>query len=151
THHTMRRSLREAGSGPVVNVCDVNLRQHFYDAPVIEQSLRRSHWLKLNDQELPVLRGLLGLKASDPSALRAEMRAGYGLALVCLTRGEHGCVVQTADEEVDQPGVKVPVADTVGAGDAFTAGLLCQTLEGRPLAEAVRFANRLAAEVARRP
>jgi fructokinase len=44
--------------------------------------------------------------------------------------------------------VRVQVVDTVGAGDAFTAGLLACVLEGQSLADAAAFANRLAARVA---
>src|SRR5262249_39782796 len=90
---TIQRFLREAGRRPVI-VYDVNLRQHFYDRETIEASMRQSHWLKLNDQELPVLSEMLGLTAASPSALLAELRGRFGLSLVCLTRGEHGCLVQ---------------------------------------------------------
>ena len=47
----------------------------------------------------------------------------------------------TMNEDITVPGVPVKAIDTVGAGDAFTAGLLTQLLESRPLAAAVRFAN----------
>ena len=72
----------------------------------------------------------------------------FDVELVALTRGERGCLVQTAGEEVEVPGERVAVIDTVGAGDAFTAGLLCARLRASPFAEAARFANRLAARVA---
>ena len=63
-----------------------------------------------------------------------------------------GCLVQTtADEQVVAPGRPVQVVDTVGAGDAFTAGLLCAVLEGKDLGEAAAFANRLAGQVAAAP
>src|SRR5207244_3660404 len=82
------------------------------------------------------------------SARMKELRRRYGPELVCVTRGAAGCLVQTADEEVAAAGVPVTVVDTVGAGDAFTAGLLCAVLEGRTLADAAAFANRFAARVA---
>jgi fructokinase len=65
-----------------------------------------------------------------------------------MTRGERGALVQTATEQVEVPGVPVTVVDTIGAGDAFTAGVLAAVLEGRRLGEAVALANRLAARVA---
>ena len=65
-----------------------------------------------------------------------------------MTRGEKGCLLQTDDEEIVVPGQPVEVVDTVGAGDAFTAGLLVTTLEGRPPGDAAVFANRLAGRVA---
>jgi fructokinase len=142
---TIRRMLKETQA---VRVFDVNLRQHFYVRDTIDQSLRLSNWVKLNTDELEVLTNLFGLPRVTPSATLTELRSRYRLSLVCLTRGEHGCLVQTDSEEVDQPGVPVRVVDTVGAGDAFTAGLVCLTLENRSLRDAAALANRLAARVA---
>jgi fructokinase len=143
---TVRRALHAARNALVVY--DVNLRQHFYDRDVLEASLAASRWVKLNADELTVLRDLLGLGGTGASGTAAELRGRFGVELVALTRGEQGCLVQTADEEIGVPGVAVRVVDTVGAGDAFTAGLLVAALEGRPLAEAAVFANHLAARVA---
>lgn len=142
---TVQRILRAAG--PAVRVYDVNLRQHYYSREVIEVSLTASDWVKLNEDELVILRDLLQLSGAGDPATLADLRRRYGLDLAALTRGERGCLVQTAREEIDIPGRPVRVADTVGAGDAFTAGLLVYTLEGRPLAEAAAFANRLAGHV----
>jgi fructokinase len=149
-HATARQTIRQAlaSARNALIVCDVNLRQQFYDKEVIETSLRASRWAKLNDDEIVRLRELLGLPGRGDSEALAALRRRYGLELVCLTRGERGCVIQTDDEEIAVPGEKVTVVDTVGAGDAFTAGLLTQVLEGRTLADAARFANRLAARVA---
>jgi fructokinase len=145
---TIRRALRPARNALVVY--DVNLRQSFYTPEVVDESLRASRWVKLNDQELGVLKGLFGLGGKTESATVAALRREFGAELVALTRGEKGCLVQTADEEVVVPGVRVGVVGTVGAGDAFTAGLLACVLEGREVAEAAVFANRLAARVAGR-
>jgi fructokinase len=129
-------------------VCDINLRQHFYDAATIEGSLQACRWLKLNDEELGRLQALLRLRDDGASTTLRDLRRRYNIELACMTRGEHGCLLQTDDEEIAVPGVPVHVIDTVGAGDAFTAGLLVKTLEGEPLTEAATFANRLASQVA---
>jgi len=143
---TVRRALAAARNALVVY--DVNLRQYYYDRAVVEASLAASRWAKLNEDELEVLRDLLGLAGTSPRALLADLRGRYGLEVAALTRGARGCLVQAADEEVSVPGVPVRVVDTVGAGDAFTAGLVCGVLEGKSLAEAAALANRLAARVA---
>jgi fructokinase len=143
---TLRQALRAAAD--TLTVFDVNLRQDFYGGDVLEELLRASRWVKLNDEELRVLRDLLKLAGRTDSDWVANLRKKFGVELVALTRGANGCLVQTADEEVAEAGVPVRVADTIGAGDAFTAGLLCAVLEGRSVAEAARFANRLAACVA---
>ena len=77
-----------------------------------------------------MLRDLFGLSGENESALVADLRKRFDLELAALTRGEKGCLVQTPDEEVVVAGVRVQVVDTVGAGDAFTAGLVCAVLEG---------------------
>lgn len=143
---TVRRALAAARAAVVVY--DVNLRQHFYSREVIDASLHASRWVKLNEDELVVLRDLLSLSGPTPAALLADLRHRYELEVAALTRGERGCLVQSDAEEIDVPGTPVRVIDTVGAGDAFTAGLLACFLEGRPLADAAVFANRLAARVA---
>jgi fructokinase len=131
-----------------LTVCDVNLRQHFYDRVTVEASLRASRWVKLNEDELTVLRDLLQLRGKTPSVTLRDLRHRFQVELACVTRGERGCLVQTDDEEIVVPGQPVAVVDTVGSGDAFTAGLLVTTLEGQSLAEAAAFANRLAGRVA---
>jgi fructokinase len=143
---TIQRAVREAREALVV--FDVNLRQHYYSREIIEASLSASRWVKLNEHELPTLRDLLALTGKTDADLLEALRLRYRLELVILTRGEHGCLVRSATEIIDLPGVPVHVVDTVGAGDAFTAGLLASVLEGTPLRAAAVFANRLAARVA---
>ncbi len=143
---TIRRALAAAPNALVVY--DVNLRQHFYSREIVETSLAACRWVKLNDDELAVLRDLLGLAGATPLETLVELRQRYRLELAVLTRGEHGCLLHSERETIELPGVPVRVVDTVGAGDAFTAGLVVNVLEGRPLAEAAAFANRLAARVA---
>jgi fructokinase len=136
-----------AAAADAIVVYDINLRQH-YSREIVEASLHASRWAKLNEDELTVLRDLLGLSGTTVSVVLGELRRRYDLEVAALTRGERGCLVQSDGTEIDLPGIAVQVVDTVGAGDAFTAGLVACTLEGRGLAEAAVFANRLAAKVA---
>lgn len=140
------RQLCEIASGLIV--CDVNLRQGYYNREIVEASFISSHWLKLNDTELSTLGELLDLSSADPIG---ELRVRYQLDLVCVTRGANGCRIETVDITIDEPGLRVQVHDTVGAGDAFTAGLVCGHLEGLTLEQSARLANRLAARVASMP
>jgi len=129
---TIRRVVALA-HGPAI--LDLNLRPPFDGPDTIRESLDLADWLKLNADEAARLPA-----GFDPSAMD----------LMCVTRGAAGCSVRTATEVIDLPGIPVRVADTVGAGDAFTAALVTQHLEGRPLREAARFANAYAAVVASR-
>jgi fructokinase len=145
-HATIQRAVREAAHALVVY--DVNLRQHYYNREVIEASLSASRWVKLNEHELPVLCELLSVAGATAEAQLEALCRCYELEVAILTRGAEGCLVKSATDAIDLPGIQVKVVDTVGAGDAFTAGLLACVLEGRPLATAAMFANRLAARVA---
>jgi fructokinase len=149
SRETIQRAVRQAKDALVV--FDINLRQQFYSRELIEESLHLSRWLKLNDEELVVLRDVLGLTGATEAATVTALRQRYGLQLIALTRGERGCLVQTPEEQIEVGGVRVQVADTIGAGDAFTAGLLVAVLEGRLVEAATRFANRFAACVAGKP
>jgi fructokinase len=140
---TIRQFAETAGAVGAIVVADLNLRQIYWSRDSIEASLRLASWLKLNDDELPLVAEVMGVPACP-----VRLREQFHLDLVCVTRGPKGCQVVTAEESIEEPGIAVKVIDTVGAGDSFTAALLTQRLEGRPLREAVRFANRLAARVA---
>ncbi len=105
-------------------VFDINLRQHYYDRETIETSLGLSHVLKLNHEELPVVAELLKLP-SAPEATISELLHLYNLRLVALTRGGDGSSLYTKWRTSQHPGHPVEqLADTVGAGDSFTAALV---------------------------
>ena len=138
-------------------IFDINLRQHFYSLDVIGESLRQATILKLNDEEIVVVAKLLGLGGNiktplAPNALAEaqcrELLARYPqLRLVVLTCGAVGSYVFSADETsyLDTP--KVVVADTVGAGDSFTATFAQAILSGATIREAHRKAVAVSAYV----
>jgi fructokinase len=132
-----------------LRVFDVNLRQSWWSAEVLRDSLARSSIVKLNEAELPVVLEALGLPTGGgiQEGCRA-LREAFDLALACLTLGPEGSLLCTASELVRSPGVKVEVLDTVGAGDAFTAVLCHHWLRGSPLERTAEAANRYGAWVA---
>jgi fructokinase len=104
----------------------------------------------MNDQELPELAGMFGL-ASNPRGAMEGLARQFGLSLVALTRGAGGSLLWADGLWSDHPGCPAEVADTIGAGDAFTAALVVGRLEGRPLEAINRRANEVAAFVCSRP
>ena len=121
-------------------VFDVNLRPPFYSAETLQESLELATVVKMNDAELPVILGSLGLPAEDePTASRLRAGAGRLLAefpnvqMVAITRGANGSLLVKRDECHDHPGIATPVADTIGAGDAFTAAMTHYLLRGASL------------------
>jgi fructokinase len=147
-HTHLRRSTRAP-----LRVFDVNLREPQPNPDMLRASLARAEWVKLNTDEAPRLAALLNQLPAD---LRAFVRH-----LVCLTtpeqrcalwtHGENGCDVFAFGEEFREPGVSARVVDTVGAGDAFTAAMVCLHLEGKSLRECARFAVHYAARVCEHP
>ncbi len=129
-------------------VFDVNLRQSFYTAEVLAESIARATIVKLNQDEVPKVAALLELEAGDVRAFCYATLRKFRLPLLCITRGDRGSLLVSDDEEHEHAGFKVKVRDAVGAGDAFTAGLVNQVLHGASLAEANDFANRMGAWVA---
>ena len=72
-------------------------------------------------------------------------------AIVCITRGGNGSLLVTHTSYNEHPGFSVKIADTVGAGDAFTAALVHHFLRGAPLSAMNEAANRMGAWLAARP
>ncbi len=131
-------------------VYDLNLRPPWYDRNTIESSLNRCTVAKLNEDEAERLADLLGFGALDAADCAAHLLSRFSITLVCVTRGPRGCLLITDAEHVDQPGLTVEVADAVGAGDAFTAALVCGLLWKWPLSAVARFANGVGGLVASR-
>jgi fructokinase len=137
-----------------VRVFDVNLRTPFYSGEVIQESLELATVVKMNDAEVPLVLGLLGLPAGegteprplDGSALRQgalSMLVEFpSLRMVAVTRGDKGSLLVTREAWHEHPGVPVKVADTIGAGDAFTAALTHYLLRGADLATLNEAGNR---------
>ena len=145
TRRTIREVLR-ATSRTCLRVFDINLRLSFYDRETIETTLAQSTILKLNNEELDVLAGLFALPGDEEARARALL-ARHRLTLVAVTRGGEGSSLYTADGQSHVPGEKVAVVNTVGAGDAFTAGLVVGLLRRMPLDRINRLASQLAAYV----
>ena len=129
-----------------MKVYDINLRQHFFSKEIIETSLKVADILKINDEEILVVAKLLGLDGSPEEACRAILRL-YGLRLVILTKGGDGSEVITEDTVLSVACPKVQIADTVGAGDSFTAAFIRAYLRGDTLTECHRLANEVSAYV----
>jgi fructokinase len=135
-----------------IGIFDVNLRQTYFTSEVLRDSARFAKVLKLNHEEFPrfldLLRCPLGpAERGDVAAARWLCRE-FSIQLVCITRGGDGSLLVTASAEDEHPGFSVKIADTVGAGDAFTATMVHHALRGSSLAAINRAANRMGAWVA---
>ncbi len=112
-------------------------------APAIkldDSVLKHVDYLTPNETELRIL---LGLSPNDPSSTNelAQRLRQRGVGSLIVTMGEKGAMLLTDDHTEHIPGVAIEVVDTTGAGDAFNSGLAVALAEGRPLVEAVKYAN----------
>ncbi len=146
SRRTIHRFL-QATPPTCLRVFDVNLRQEFFSRDIIERSLACSSVLKLNDEELPVLADLLGLKATDEGGRIDQLLDRFDLQWVVLTLGERGATVARRNVRASARPQPVQVRDTVGAGDAFTAVITMGLLAGCVLNALVAHACRVAAYV----
>lgn len=148
SRQTIRTFLTAVRPG-TTRVFDVNLRQSFYSAQVLEESAQLADIIKVNHDELPVVAKLLGLPfVYDEMRAAQWLRAQYRSKLVCITRGAKGSLVVGEEESSEHPGYRVHVADTVGAGDAFTAALVYHYLRHASVSTLNEAANRMGAWVA---
>ena len=127
---------------------DINLRPPFYCREVIVQSLEHCNILKLNLDEAAVLCELFGIVSTDQQRFVEQLRQKFDIEIVCITAGCQGAYYYSTTESGFCPGYKVKVADTVGAGDAFSAGLLHSLDKGESLRTACDFACRMGALIA---
>ncbi len=145
--NTLRELIHE--SPDVVKFLDVNLRKKCYTAATLEDSLRMANILKANDEELLIIKDLLGLKNENLPNLAKEALETFKLDIILCTLGSNGAFCLTKEEVFCyDPGYQITLGDTVGSGDAFSAGFIHYFMNRQPIDEALRFGNAAGAMVA---
>ena len=130
-----------------LKIFDINLRQNFYTKEVLRESFRKCNVLKINDEELIIISRMFGYPGIDLQDKCWILLAKYNLKMLILTCGTNGSYVFTPGTVSFQETPKVPVADTVGAGDSFTAAFCSSVLKGQSIPEAHRLAVEVSAYV----
>ncbi len=138
SRETIARFLATMPDTPeTLKIFDINLRQSFYTKEILCDSFSRCNVLKINDEELVTVSRLFGYPGIDLQDKCWILLAKYNLKMLILTCGVNGSYVFT-------PGyvsfVKVEGADTVGAGDSFTAAFTAAIIRGRSVREAHQLA-----------
>lgn len=131
-----------------LRIFDVNLRQRYFSPKVLQNSFAMANVVKLNHEELPTVAEMLEIESENPFGAAKVLREKFRLKLICVTRGAGGSVLITENETSEFAGLKIEIADAIGAGDAFAAGMTHGILRGWSLNEINEFANRVGAFVA---
>lgn len=149
SRNTINRFLDALPKGeeePLI-VFDINLRQDFYEKDNLHNSMEHCNILKINDEELVIISRLFDYPGLDLEEKCRFILEKYNLRMLILTCGENGSYVFTRDGVSHQDTPKVVVADTVGAGDSFTAAFIASILKGKSVAEAHKKAVEVSAFV----
>ena len=129
-----------------LHVFDINLRQSYFSKEIVDTMLKMSNVLKLNDEELAIVGDLLGFDGSETDTL-SRLTDVYELRMIALTRGADGSRLYAQGAESSCQGFAAKVADTVGAGDSFTAAMTLGLLYGKGLDWINEYSNRVASFV----
>lgn len=130
-----------------LKIFDINLRQNFYTKEVLCESMHRCNILKINDEELVTISRIFDYPGIDLQEKCRALITEYDLKMLILTCGTNGSYVFTPGEVSFQETPRVPVADTVGAGDSFTAAFTAAILSRMPVGEAHKLAVEVSAYV----
>lgn len=141
---TVRRAIAEARQRNVPVSFDLNYRARLWTAaqaaPVLDELAALASVVIAAERDVRLLFHL----HEKVEALLPALRARWNQAAVILTHGDQGA--SAFDGALHHaPAVPVSHPMTIGAGDAFDAGLLDALLDDQPLAEALRRGNALAA------
>ena len=140
---TIRRFLSHTRPN-CLKIFDVNLRQDFFNADLIDASLGRCDLMKISDEELPAVAELLKISGGE-KIIMAELMRRYKLKHAVLTKGKDGSVFYDGKTYMEIPAFEFgPKIDTVGCGDSFTATLTAGLLSEFAPEEAMCHASRIA-------
>lgn len=129
-----------------LKVFDINLRLKYFSKDIIIDSLNKASALKLNDEEIVKIAEIFELQGTDEE-LCQQLLDKYKLKFLILTKGTRGSYVLTPYEKSFLATPKVTIADTVGAGDSFTAAFVASYLNGRSIAQSHQLAVEVSAYV----
>jgi fructokinase len=132
TRNSIKKIIQKVNDDCLI-VFDINIRQSYYNKEIIQESLAFCNVLKLNVDELAILRSLLNLKGLDDKVVIEKLMKQYNLKLVALTYGSKGSVLMTPNNVSQLKTPKINVLDTIGAGDSFTATMAMEFVKDKSL------------------
>jgi fructokinase len=155
-HEASRSTIQafiEATTPQCVRVFDINIRMPWCTPEVLRWSLDHATIIKVSDEELPLAFSFLGIEnpPTPQAAAHLLLQSFPRCALVATTLGAEGSVITTREASARHPGFPIKLVDTVGAGDAFTAGLVHSYLGGASLAQMAEIGNLCGSYVAGQP
>ena len=143
-----RETLSEILENDAVKLIDVNLRKPYDQKEIVEPLLFKSNIIKLNEDELAVFAVWNNKQDLAEQELIKWLALYYDAELICVTKGKNGALLFADGQFYEHPGFRVSTVDSVGAGDAFLAGLIASLMAEKTYDEALAFACSTGAFVA---
>lgn len=119
-------------------ILDINLRSPFYSNELIEESIKCCNILKVNDEELLMLKNIFSISTMEDKEACKWLMKIYNLEYFILTSGADYSMIFSPENISFLNTPKVKVVDTVGAGDSFTGAFITNILKGETLENAHR-------------
>ena len=117
-------TLKEIIRKSKFNILDLNIRQEYYNKYKLDYLLNSSDFLKINMDELFVLRDLFNIKYHEIEDIAQKIFSKFNLKYICLTNGSVNSSLFDGNEFIYVESLKVESIDNVGAGDNFLASLI---------------------------
>jgi len=128
---------------------EINLRKDCYNLQTVTFSLQKADILKPNEDETHQIGQMLDVSHQNIPEFCKQIIDKWSLKYCVVTLGEKGAFAMSAKgEKVYVPGYTVRLVDSLGSGDAFTAGFVHNILRGKSISQACEFGNMLGALVA---
>ena len=129
------------------NVLDINLRAPHFNRRIVEELIQKADFVKMNLAELELITGWFSDHTGIEDRLKS-IRDKFYISNMVVTLGGDGALLYMNDRVTINKGFKINVADTVGSGDAFLAGILSKLLDNATEEDALEFASGLGAFIA---
>lgn len=142
---SLSKILENGSFGEIL--CDLNIRQHYYNDEIINYCLRSCTWLKISDEDASVFEAM-GYNC-DAKTLCSALSHNFNINTVIYTCGADGAMIYDASRNIfyERSALKVNVASSVGAGDSFAACYAVSRLSGNSVEKSLENAVRLSAFV----
>jgi fructokinase len=145
---TSKNTLYEILKLAKYKIFDVNLRKPYYSLDVLSHLMNEANFVKFNDDEILEIAGLLGAEAQTLEAAILFIAQKTNTDCICVTKGSKGAVLYFEGDFYSNPGYKITVADTVGAGDSFLGTLITKLVKKSDPQDALDYACAIGALVA---
>lgn len=143
-----RRALFKILDKVNIALFDVNFRAPHFTQDLVEELLRRSQIVKLNEHEIKIIGNWLKLGDADDIEICQALSKAYSVPHIILTMGADGAMVLKDDQFFRHQGFKVQVKDTIGSGDSFLASYLAHFLAKESVERCLEMASATGALVA---